>query len=687
MVALSIVLPVQAVEPDGSTWLWIRGEDLAGRRLVVENGGIHSTTYWLGGADSTRDGLWIPIAIAPSELPELQFHPPLESPPEVMVLSVPRSLPEGWSIIPLPLSAWGVGSVGELESLRLSGRRGRWRAGSIVRRADGPVECPDAEKATPAPSFAFPLAVADFEGGLLEPLGNRYGAFEGRGASIVTERVRSDGGTRLRITAEFPKNEGFGGVWFQLGPPEQLADGEAGIELREAGAVVVRGRGVARGTVGLSDVAASRRDESVKIGRLSSPETAEWTVVLPIDRRKLDLSRLRSIVINLTGSGSGAIEIDEILLVEDPAAIPPPRRPAVSDVTLEHEAGTWIWNTRDLLDPQSPVRSLLENSIRKWDLTEVYLQIPHDGGGVTFEEWGVVDEPERMADLVRWIHGLGVQVHALDGASYLALPEARSELMAIAAGVAEYNRRVPPESRFDALHMDIEPYLLPAWSGPRREELLRHLGSSIPEMRERSKLPVWLDIPFWFDSVSEERSPERGTRAGCARRDLLEALFCEADGVGIMAYRTKADGAGGIASAAMTEAGLAKEHDRPFRVGVETIDLDRESGWRMRPGKEGVPAPGKPIALVPRGGPASGLYVLFREGPVESDLAWLREHADQFEMFELEYEEGVSPDVITFWGRSADEVRQESEEAIRLLRRSGLRADGIAYHELRTLPD
>ncbi|HUO85682.1 MAG TPA: hypothetical protein VM534_11265, partial [Thermoanaerobaculia bacterium] len=424
---------------------------------------------------------------------------------------------------------------------------------------------------------------------------------------------------------------------------------------------------------------------SVKIGQLSSGDPGDWTVVLPIDRRKLDLSRLRSVVVNLTGTGSGSLEIDEILLIEDPATVPAARRPAVSDDTIEREAGTWIWNTRDLLDPRSPSRSLLAKAIREWKLTEVYLQIPHDGEGVTFEEWGVVDDPERMAELVAWIHGLGVQVHALDGASYLALPEAHSELMAIASGVASYNRGVPPESRFDALHMDIEPYLLPAWSGSRRGEVLRHLGSSIAEMREHSRLPVWLDIPFWFDSEREERSPERGDRAGCARRNLLEALFREADGVGIMAYRTKADGAGGIASAAMNEARLAKEYERPFRVGVETIDLDRESGWRMQP-TAGVASTGKPLVLMPRGGPASGRYLLFKERAVETDLAWLREHADEYSIFTPEWEEGVSPDVITFWGRPAADVRRESEEAIRLLRRSGLRADGIAYHELRTLP-
>lgn len=682
----SAALQAQASEPDGSHWLRIVGDGLAGRRLVVEEGGTHSTAYILGGADSSIDGIWIPLTKAPLNPPELTIHPPLETPIDTQALTVPDELGEGWVIIPLPLSAWGVASVGELDQIRVSERHGRWSSSSAVRRTDGPTVCPSSTVKRIEPTFDLPLVVADFEGGLTEPLGNRYAAFEGRGASVETTRVRRGGATSLRISATFPKHGGFGGVWFHLGPPDRLTGEESGIDLREADAVVVRGRGQARGKLAISDVAANKRGGAVEIGPLPSGQEREWTTVLPLDRRKLDLSRLRSVVIDLTGSGSGILDIDEILIVGDRETVPPPRRRSMSDTDLDRRAGIWIWNTRDFFAPRSPQRLRLARMIGSWKLTEAYLQIPHDSRAETLEKWAAVDEAGDVAELVAWLHQNGIDVHALDGAPYLALPEARTELMEIAGGVAEYNCQVPTESRFDALHMDIEPYLLPVWSGPRRAEVLRNLGESIPMMREHAGVPVWLDIPFWFDAEREERSPERGDRAGCARRDLLEALFRNADGVGIMAYRTKADGPGGIASAAMTEARLAKEYERPFMVGIETIDLDEESGWVLRPGHDADPKTADPLAVLVLDGSPVDRYLLFTEQATEADLEALRENEDRFRLIAVERREQVPPDLITFWGRPANDIREQSEEAIRLLRRSGFRADGIAYHEMRTLP-
>ena len=485
------------------------------------------------------------------------------------------------------------------------------------------------------------------------------------------------------ITANLDERKSYGGLWSSRAPASWLDDADAGADASGLAAVAIRGRGEPRGVVKLSDVKGAKRETSVVIGTLEGAAEADgtWLRVLPLSGAKLDIAHLRSLVVDLTAAHGGRLEIDEIVFLgrDD---VPPPLflSEAGAAPSSPPKAGLWVWNTKELFDPASEWRPKLLALIARWKLTEVYLQLPHQDGDKRLGDWN--DEARRaaMAALVRELHGAGVAVHALDGAAWLALPESRGELVVLATSVRDYNAAQPAVARFDAVHLDVEPYLLPNWGGRRRPELAASLVEGLTATRQvLGALPLWLDIPFWYDST-EQTTVETGERAGCAKRDLLRELFRLADGIGVMSYRTRADGADGLTSTALEELTIGRELGKPVRLGIETIKLPIEEGWDAAL-KGPAPTAGKPAVAIPAKEPA---HILFSAEPAETELRWLK--ANGYRVLTAEPGDVAPPSKITFFGRTAEDIRAVVAESLELARRAGKPADGVAYHELRSLP-
>lgn len=667
-------------QPPARRWLQLRAEGLYGHR--VELGELHrGTTALLSGVDPYVDGLWLPLP-AGTDAASLKIEPPLPVPPKVEVVEIPAALSDSWAVVPLPYGAWGVASLDEIASISISrGQRGRFRAGSIRGRRERASLCPPL-RTVPSP-MRFPARVADFEAGPLEPLGNRFGFFAGRGGSVVGERVRDGASSRLAITASLDAAKSYGGFWLQLAPSSWLGDPEAGADARGLAAIAIRGRGTPRGTVKLSDVKASKREESVVVGTLDGAADSDgsWLRVFPVPEGKLDLSKLRSFLIDFSTARSGTLELDEVVFLGRGDAPPPPFANAEGAATAAAPmAGLWVWNTKELLTPDSEWRPKLIATIARWQLSEVYLQLPHQDGDGSLGDWNDAPRSEAMAGLIGELHRAGVAVHALDGAAWLALPEARSELVALAASVRDYNAAQPPEARFDAIHLDVEPYLLPNWGGRRRPELAASLVEGLAMSKAAlGGTALWLDIPFWYDS-REETSFEAGARPGCAKRDLLHDLFRVADGIGVMSYRTRADGADGLASTALGELALSRECAKPVRLGVETIRLPVEEGWDAELSDANAREGEAALAFAP----GRDRFVFFTPSVTGEELRWLKSNG--YRVVAAKPGDSAPPSKITFFGKPADEIRAVVTESLELARRSGTPADGVAYHELRTLP-
>lgn len=155
----------------------------------------------------------------------------------------------------------------------------------------------------------------------------------------------------------------------------------------------------------------------------------------------------------------------------------------------------------------------------------------------------------------------GIAVEALGGEQRWATTD-RGGMLAFVRSARRYQRGAAPGARLAGIHVDVEPYGLPAWDRRRHRSKRSYVASLRAARRAAGPLPLAADIPFWFD----------GTRLG--GRSLAEATIAATDSVTIMAYRDSADE---VIDVARREVRIAGERGKRATVGVETGDYDPPS--------------------------------------------------------------------------------------------------------------
>ncbi|HYI08876.1 MAG TPA: hypothetical protein VEK57_07375 [Thermoanaerobaculia bacterium] len=589
---------------------------------------------------------------------------------------VPSGLSSSWTSMPLPLVSWDV-PIAELRTATLVAGADR-----ILRplRAEtqGDVSRPCSAPGASTAVAALPLRVIDPSRGIVGPLRNRVGTYAGRGASATVSRIVENRAASYALECTNELRRGFCGMWIELGDFQAFADPSQALSVPDADHLVIRGRGTPAGKVGVSDLAAAKRDEPVFLGPLSSAVRDRggwiWRHALPdgIDRRQL-----RSLVIDLTSEERARTEITGVWLVRSGDRTPKGTRVRTGRPPRLRQRGLWVWNTADLLSGAASVDELLSRA-RMWRLSEIYLQLPHDPGAPL--QWRR-ESDAALAALIRRLKSQRLKVHALDGMASMALPGLRARVVELAQEVSRYNARCGRRCEFDALHLDIEPYLLAEFGGRRRAELLDSTIATLAAVRRAVEpLPLWIDIPFWYDEGEEQGRP--GTP--CERQAFLTRAWNSVDGVVVMSYRTSADGADGLAMHALGEATLAKSTARPFLFAVETVPLPPEDEWLVRFDEKATPKEGEPLALLVAD--AGDPFLLFSSSPAAADLDWIGTRAGALRILPVRFLAGPPPGKITFHGQTAAAVDSVVGESAALLSRSGGRVDGVAYHELRTLP-
>lgn len=98
-------------------------------------------------------------------------------------------------------------------------------------------------------------------------------------------------------------------------------------------------------------------------------------------------------------------------------------------------------------------------------------------------------------------HRRSIRVDYLCGEDYYATPKRMNEGLWQLDYVLRYNRSVAPESRFDGIQFDVEPYALPGW--PSNEVLAGYI-TFLDRCRDRIKrsgqpFAFGVAIPRWFD--------------------------------------------------------------------------------------------------------------------------------------------------------------------------------------------
>lgn len=212
---------------------------------------------------------------------------------------------------------------------------------------------------------------------------------------------------------------------------------------------------------------------------------------------------------------------------------------------------TWVWQTDLIEDGGERLLSFARNE----GINLIYLQINRNLSKEKYEEF------------IRLAHEQQVVVHALGGDPRWALQKHADDMLGLANWVIDYNANVTSDSRFDGIHLDVEPYVLDRWE-TERDEIISSWQRNINSFKEivnGSGLELGIDIPFWFDPIT---MADGGS--------LNEWLFSAFDHITVLAYRNIADGENGIIYQAQNELELADRLGKQVLVAVNTTVMPGE---------------------------------------------------------------------------------------------------------------
>ncbi len=282
--------------------------------------------------------------------------------------------------------------------------------------------------------------------------------------------------------------------------------------------------------------------------------TKEWREVkIPLSRvaSQVDLSSLQSIVLNCKYDGEGKIYMDYITLKDDPevAKIEEYNSPRVKP-DKSHRRSMWVWKT----DPVNNMiaRTALLDFCDRTAVNTIYLYF----GEISTEKSYL----DKLAQFLEEAHKRGVRVEALTGNPTWVLSENHQLTLDWIKSFLEFNKGRKKESRFDGVHLDIEPYLLSEWVSDRESikrqhiELLKKCRQLIDSYGKN--FSIGLAVPIFFDK--EEN--------GAYERRILENV----DYFALMDYYNDANN---IIKNGKTHLEIAKEMKKKIFIGVETQDL------------------------------------------------------------------------------------------------------------------
>lgn len=169
----------------------------------------------------------------------------------------------------------------------------------------------------------------------------------------------------------------------------------------------------------------------------------------------------------------------------------------------------------------------------------------------------------------------GVEVEALGGENRWATTQ-RDGMLSFVRAANRYQRSAPPGAGLAGVHVDVEPYDLPAWDRDQGR-VAGSLVSSLRAAHRTGDLPLSADIPFWFD----------GMRMPGSDRTVVEGIMANTDSTTVMAYR---DSGPEVINAARSEVRAAAKLGKSTVVGVETGDVSPASVTFFEEGRAALSA-------------------------------------------------------------------------------------------------
>ncbi|TNJ65688.1 hypothetical protein FE784_13615 [Paenibacillus hemerocallicola] len=212
-------------------------------------------------------------------------------------------------------------------------------------------------------------------------------------------------------------------------------------------------------------------------------------------------------------------------------------------------AATWMWNTYAIWrDKDQTLQYLTQNGINL-----VYLQVDKE------------IPVDVYRTFIREAGARGIEIHALGGKPYWALPERQGEMYEFIYWVKAYNNSSRSAERFNGIHLDVEPYVLPQWRYDQ-DTVIGHwmdtVSGFVEEVKSDSYLTTGADFPVWLDRFLVPDGKGDTTT-------LTDWFFGRLDQITLMAY---IDNAPDIVKAVTKE--LNEAAGKPVIIGMETMDND-----------------------------------------------------------------------------------------------------------------
>jgi len=514
---------------------------------------------------------------------------------------------------------WAVGSVADLRFGRVA----------VVAAPDGPrLEVRRLRDVIPtAPTLRIEgvipevtgndLVVGDFARSNRSTLGGYFNTFMRAPSDGSAAVGRTTDGRRALTLSCDRADTGFCGLWIQLYDFEASPDARSYLDATPFSTLSFWIRGHRGGEQLLLKVADARwelKEDALALGDLAEflpsgrVDTMWQQAVVPLDRfpPRIDRATLALIVWEAVSPGRTEVDLGPVAFSLRPTALPSlPEATAEPSPGRQGHLATWLWNTRELL-ADSTHRDTLLDALARAGFDRVFLQLPDAPGqrGVPGE---ITIDATTLRPLMAAFTQRGMEVYALDGFARYALPEYHDGVLRTVDHVIRYNSESDPSERFIGIRYDIEPYILPAFHGPHREQLLRQLLNLTARSSERARaagLAYGVDIPFWYDAPDEATAERVMVEWNGVRKAVSEHLIDLVDDVSIMDYRTVAYGADGTIRHATGELTYATTQGKPVFIGLETSDLPDEVLLEFT---------GEPERGLPTTWPAGRLVLLARQ--------------------------------------------------------------------------
>jgi hypothetical protein len=224
----------------------------------------------------------------------------------------------------------------------------------------------------------------------------------------------------------------------------------------------------------------------------------------------------------------------------------PVRQPAAPD-ERKQVLGTYIWRAELVRSEKEEILAFAEKEGVNLLYVRIDMNLPMDD----------------YRGFVREARAQGIEIHAMGGHPVWALAESREKIFRLVDWVRAYNAQSAEEERFEGVHLDIEPYVLPAWSVDKDEVLRQWMGNVqafAEKLKESPRLQSSVDLAAWLDNAATPGQPDL---------PFSHWMISQLDHTTLMAFRDQAEGSNGILSLVDSEMKYAESTGKELVVAVE----------------------------------------------------------------------------------------------------------------------